>query len=201
MYCDDSRRLFDEGFIEDKLSDEAQNLRGMKYYVLQVNLRTGKHHKQVIAEAINSIYRKYQIKCVLLPIGRASGHDDQVILQKIHKRTLQSSIYIRHNNLFDTMFIIKNSVCYIGSSLHGAITAMSYYVPHTALTSRSMKLINYIDTWNTSEVECVNTSEKIEEFVHDSLYTGTSLNLRKIEDAKLKVWNYLDVLKDALLRE
>ena len=43
------------------------------------------------------------------------------------------------------MYLIANSKAYIGTSLHGAITSMSYAVPHVGLIVE--KLDAYLHTW------------------------------------------------------
>ena len=45
------------------------------------------------------------------------------------------------------MGLIKNSKCFIGTSLHGIITAMSFGIPYLCINNKQ-KLKNYIKDWD-----------------------------------------------------
>ena len=48
-------------------------------------------------------------------------------------------------NIYDIMWLIKHSALYVGTSLHGTITALSFEVPFVA--HGPVKLKNYLETW------------------------------------------------------
>jgi len=50
------------------------------------------------------------------------------------------------------MGLIANSQCFIGSSLHGCITAMSYCKPYLGV--EVSKTLNYIKDWGLGEDYC-----------------------------------------------
>lgn len=151
--------VFDNVGIEKNLTDKIKNeiLDLGEYYVLQVKNLIGKEIKNNLIEQIKLIYKLTGKKCVLLPIGYAQGHEDQIILGKIHKELVNETYLADKNNIYDTIFVIQHSMAYIGTSLHGAITAISYNIPHMALTNKIIKLNDFLRTWKTTPI--INTDE------------------------------------------
>lgn len=119
------------------------------YYVIQIARRYANEQSviEVLTHEIEDIYHRYQLPVVLCPIGTATGHEDQIPLAAIHKAVKTPSILIDNGSIFDIMAIIANSRLFIGTSLHGAITAMSFAVPNLALTLDVHKLTTYLRTW------------------------------------------------------
>ncbi len=122
------------------------------YYVLQVKNYIGKKIKNEIIQQIAEFYKRYHLKCVLMPIGYAQGHEDQIILKKIYKKTKHCSIFMGDNNIYQSVYILSKCKAYIGTSLHGAIISASYGIPHMALTNKIPKLIDYLETWKTTPI-------------------------------------------------
>lgn len=87
-------------------------------------------------------------KVVLLPIGYASGHDDLYLLQKVHKALPENTVLLHNLTLWEIMYVIMKSKIYFGTSLHGAITAMSYSVPHFGLNRKITKLDEFLKDWS-----------------------------------------------------
>lgn len=130
-----------------------------KYFILQVSEAASKGLIDTISEQIEEMYKKNGLKCILLPIGRASGHSDQIPLKQIEKK-VTTPIYIPdETNVFETAYIIKNSQFFCGTSLHGVITSISYGIPHMALTNKIGKLIRFMETWNTSPITFTSSKE------------------------------------------
>lgn len=124
-----------------------------KYFVLQVNKIIGLKNIESLTEEILKIEDKYDVKCILLPIGYAQGHEDTVPLSMInHKINNKKTVYFDYNNIYETLYILKNATLYIGTSLHGAITAISYGIPHFALTNKIKKLVDFLETWGTTDI-------------------------------------------------
>ena len=89
-------------------------------------------------------------RVVLLPIGLAGGHGDQLALKTIAKRlrenNLDCELPVEGLRVESIAKFIASADLFIGSSLHGAITSMAYGVPHVAL-DRVGKLTAYMSTW------------------------------------------------------
>ena len=69
------------------------------------------------------------------------NHDDHEALKAVQAKLRCPSVYFDA----DIMYLIANAKAYIGTSLHGAITSMSYAVPHVGLVVE--KLDAYLATW------------------------------------------------------
>lgn len=147
--------LITESEIKENVSAEIkENVERMKdFFVFQVNKKNGKNTKE-ISEQIKKIYKETGIKCILLPIGYAQGHEDNIVLKRIYDQIDDLDIVYmpNFNNIYETIYILKNSKLYIGTSLHGAITAISYNIPHIALTSNIKKLLDFLSTWKTTPI-------------------------------------------------
>ena len=140
--------------VSKKIKNDLKNIG--KYFVIQVKKNRGKYFWKDLTRQIEDIYYKLNLTCVLLPIGYAQGHEDQIILQKIKKQLSTKAILIEENSIFDTAFVISNSCAYIGTSLHGIITSISYSTPHMALTDTIVKQIDFLNTWKTTPIISTN---------------------------------------------
>lgn len=108
---------------------------------------------QNIAEQLFRISNDTKASILLLPIGRATGHEDHIPLEKLfnilkNKRTpcaIQDS-----TNVLDIMASIAFSKSYIGTSLHGAITSYSFGHKVCGIAIRKVKKLgNFVSTWMT----------------------------------------------------
>ena len=55
--------------------------------------------------------------------------------------------------MWDTMFLISKSACYMGTSLHGIITAQSFSVPYLLINETILKAVDYMDCWGVGSAE------------------------------------------------
>lgn len=154
-----SKVISDEVIIKKVEEEKKYQVRKLgKYIVIQMNAKVGLNLVNEIKEEIEKLYNKYKISCILLPIGRAPGHEDQLPLQQLNDQLSTPHYMPETNNIFETIYLIKSATMYCGTSLHGAITSISYCVPHTALTDKIPKLNAFLNTWDTTPVK--NTEPK-----------------------------------------
>ena len=120
-----------------------------------------------LIKQIKFIYKYLRLKTVLLPLGYAPNHEDLVTLERIFLKGNfnEECILIKNANIFDCAYVISHSKCYIGTSLHGAITAISYSIPHTSLVACNRKLINYMKTWKSTNIFFANVQNLISNIV------------------------------------
>jgi polysaccharide pyruvyl transferase WcaK-like protein len=146
----DTAILMSKVFPIDKLENEIKNqdILGINgdYLFLQVSVNKGPTDLVAFQKNINSIAGKKNLKVVCCPIGLALGHEDHIILKKLCS-TDSSWIYVEPSNLFEIMSLIANSSLYIGTSLHGLITAFSYLVPTFLINDILVKVNSFVDTW------------------------------------------------------
>ena len=163
----------------------------VKYFVLQVNKIIGLKNIESLTEEILKIEDKYDVKCILLPIGYAQGHEDTVPLSMInHKINNKKTVYFDYNNIYETLYILKNATLYIGTSLHGAITAISYGIPHFALTNKIKKLVDFLETWGTTDIIYSNV-DKISDNYEEIAQNYINFK-RKVETERKKMIKLVD---------
>ena len=119
---------------------------GKKYMVFQINKKIGEKKYKKICESLRACGQKLNIDICLCPIGYAPNHDDPEILKKMYQELGPGiSTLFGDNTIWDIMYLIAKSSFFIGTSLHGVITAMSYAVPYLGLYGK--KTQSYIKTW------------------------------------------------------
>lgn len=116
-----------------------------KYVYFQINKKTTVGKEALIAGQLDKIYQQEKMEICLCPIGKALNHDDHLALAVVKEKMESPATYFDADNIWDIMYLIANSKAYIGTSLHGAITALSYAVPHVGL--KVEKLEAYLNTW------------------------------------------------------
>ncbi|MGM0218359.1 polysaccharide pyruvyl transferase family protein [Enterococcus sp. AZ126] len=152
----DSAVIMSDIFPKDKLKgmvskeyrifEKKNNLK--KYLVFQIGKKYATNEKK-IAEQICSYCHQRKLSLILLPIGRAGMHEDPIPLRKIYEYCKNEiEVFLPENNtIFDTMFYIANAELFLGTSLHGNITAISYGVKAVGLDSRVKKLKYFLEEY------------------------------------------------------
>lgn len=126
------------------------------YICVQFVLSSYNQAPDIIINQINKLAAELNLPVMLLAIGRAYMHDDQVSLKQIAKGLKCPYILSCDDTIYEIMFKIANSKIFIGTSLHGNITALSYEVPHVGVNPNIFKLDSHLKTWESSTHEgCV----------------------------------------------
>ena len=177
--------IFTLEYLEGKISDSTKEFikENKEYIVIQSNnasLKNGKDKELV--EALNSIGARLKYKILLLPIGFAANHDDNIALEKVGKQLKVDYTHIKEHNIYDIMYLIGKGKFFAGTSLHGNITAMSYGVPHIGLNKEIKKLDMYLKTWDLKEQNgCISFNE-LNHKIDDLLKIDKESLLRKREE-------------------
>ena len=126
--------MFNRHFTEEdlrkyreKLSEENEFLK-KDYLVLQYG--TSLDYKK-IAKIVNRIAKDYGLEVILLTINYC--HQDQEIIEKIVKEFPEFKIIDRLLQPKEIMSVIAGAKYFLGTSLHGNVTAMSYGVKNLCL--------------------------------------------------------------------
>jgi hypothetical protein len=122
-----------------------------KYYSFQGAKRLLSGDISSIVEQIERVYRKTGYAPLFVPIGRAADHEDHIPLRKIFD-ALQSKgcacAFLNSEHVLDIMASLAFAHCYIGTSLHGAITTYSFGKKVVAIQSSNVpKLKDFLNTW------------------------------------------------------
>lgn len=131
------------------------------YVFFQLSLHKYGNNLNVIILELENILKNTLLSIVLCPIGTAEGHNDDVILKRInnHFTGNERVRYIDSPSIEEIIFLIKQSDCYIGTSLHGIITAMSYCVPYIGLNPTQKKIVSYLETWSIQPLREVYSTD------------------------------------------
>lgn len=193
----DSASIISRFFPEERLltlikKNSKEFVSNEKNYIcIQTNLNLFKENKSSFIEEIEKIVNSsHDIEVLLLPIGFATNHDDLIALRAIKRRFSEKVHLIEDLNIYDIMYLISKSKMFIGSSLHGNITAMSYCIPHIGI-GKKPKLESYLNTWDIREQNhCIKINE-IYMYFEKLLFINTKdLNNKKVEIENLVVENF-----------
>lgn len=147
-------KIFPLQEVRNQISIDPEYLKS-SYIVFQVNRSLGEQYISDICKNIRTIINDHNLKVYLCPIGFAKGHEDLVALKKIYRNINSGNIHLFENlNIWDIMSLIANSKGFVGSSLHGCITAMSYCRPYIGL--EVPKTLDYIRDWGLGDDFCAN---------------------------------------------
>jgi hypothetical protein len=131
-----------------------------EYFVFQINLDEAKRYgTKLIADALEETCSINKLKCLLVPVGYAPVHDDLIALEKIDDQTSRNVALLGEHGLFDITYAILSSCCFVGTSLHGAVVAGSYSVPHTSIKRSDTKTSGYLEAWQTTPIPAIAISE------------------------------------------
>ena len=205
--CPDSitaiSNIIPSDLINNNVQKDIKDMCNDSYFIVQVDERNSRDLIRIIAEQINTICEKCNINCILLPIGYAQGHEDQIALAKIYKNCNYERVkFTRKTNIYETLYILKNSTFFIGTSLHGIIISTSYCVPHMILTDRINKLIDYMKTWKTSPILYSDADQIFNNFckLYNNVDYKRKLKIKSKELIQL-VDNNFDRINDMIVKE
>src|SRR5690606_17406017 len=152
----DSAIILSDVFPKEKItkSKEVLNLhtKEEKYIFFQVSKARVKNNIDSIVKELEDLSTKSLHKILLCPIGTALGHEDHVVLKQIFDKLNCKKVFIEKPSIHDILFLIIHAELYVGSSLHGAISAMSYGVPYLTLDKRQTKIKSYLESWSIGEL-------------------------------------------------
>lgn len=150
----DSATVMSDLFPADRLlkmcrREVADYISGGRYLCFQCSLRACHGHIGEYAKQLYQLQRNHpELRILLLPIGFAANHDDPEAERLLRKATKARTDFLGELSIFEVMCLIAHAGLFIGTSLHGNITAMSYGVPHLGLVDRTnTKLSVYLETW------------------------------------------------------
>jgi len=165
-------KLFPFEKLQSMVSQETKEIIAQcdsGYLCFQVSDDHARDDIALICEQLTIISKKTGLAILLLPIGRAAGHEDQKTLMKI-KSHLQVPCFLpSENSVFDIMALISQAQVFAGTSLHGSITAMSFAIPYIGMTNRVPKLEAYLQTWAVPELSSCKPYKMLEIAVDHAL--------------------------------
>lgn len=149
------------------------------FFVFQIARHYVTDELPAIVEQLKKIHAQTGWSILLLPIGRAPGHEDDVVLKQIFDKLLLASIPVALQtspHVLDIMACLALSNAYIGTSLHGAISSYAYGNKVCGIaTARVPKLKNFLETWLSAADYAVCPSLDFAEAFSDLVLSGSSI--------------------------
>lgn len=152
-------------------------------------------------EEIIKQLRRYQERSnssvVLLPVGHC--HGDQEFLQSLAWRSGGAFKIARFSSIIDIMSVIAASDLFVGTSLHGNITAVSFGIPHLFGPLPVDKAAGLFSVMNLpSELKLCSWTE-MNDRIDFAVDLGRDFFAERAIEAKEKVYQVLDKLLRNLL--
>ena len=147
-------------------------------------------------EEIVTQFRRYQERTdslvVMLPIGNC--HGDHEFLQSLARRAGGALKYAGRCSVVDVIALIAASDLFVGTSLHGNITASSFGVPHVFGPLPVDKTGGFLSTMNLpAELKARSWSE-LNDLIDLAVGLGRDFFLERAWEAKARVYDVVDKL-------
>ncbi|MFC3198041.1 polysaccharide pyruvyl transferase family protein [Parapedobacter deserti] len=179
-------KFFPNAVLIERVSPAVRNYVAEKqgtYVFFQIKNNHAKNNENRIAQQLNAIAQESGMHLCLCPIGKALNHDDHLALQRIAPLLAHPCTVFDDVSIWDIMYLIANAGVYIGTSLHGAITAMSYAVPYVGVAVP--KLNSYLQTWGVAGINGIVALDGISEGFRQALRVDrTALHQSKEKQLK-----------------
>ncbi|WP_395344619.1 polysaccharide pyruvyl transferase family protein [Ningiella sp. W23] len=154
--------VIDDDFLKDKVRDTLINTCSCAFLCYQASPYKVKETPEQTASALKQIADARHEKVFLLPIGYASGHDDADYLKAVGDAFDGEVLFANDLNVWEIMYVIKHSKLFVGTSLHGVITAMAFNHPHFGLNPDITKVDSFLKDWSIAPF---NKAMRLEEIV------------------------------------
>lgn len=116
-------------------------------------------------DALRKIATSKNLVVKLCPIGYANGHDDIDFLREVQQASGGEFDLVEDLNIWEIMSVIRNSALFVGTSLHGVITSLSYSIPYIGLNRKVGKLDRFLCDWGFGNSKrCYSVEELPEVF-------------------------------------
>lgn len=149
--------------LSEECGQEINELRNQEYLCFQAAPQKVNATASECAEVLKALAERYGLQVVLCPIGYASGHDDYEFLHKVNEEAEGAFRLLYELNVWEIMSVIRYSKLFLGTSLHGIITSLSFAVPHIGINKNIRKLDKFLDDWSIgASARCYSMSEVLD---------------------------------------
>lgn len=189
--------IFPEEVLQKRINPELLPFLEKQYIFFQCNETIASRNLSRIVDELGTIREHFGCEICFCPIGTAAGHSDDIGLSRIYDQLQNTEIAkschkVENPSIYDIMWLIKHARLYVGSSLHGVITAMSFQVPYCGFCVE--KVWRYIETWG--DRQCF--SPQIDHLADSCIYAYTQSDSRASEIQKESVKVSFEKMKSFL---
>lgn len=180
---------FDAQDIENVFNNISSTLKlPTNYALFQINCHCPNYEPKDYLPHLRRIQEIVGASIVLMPIGYV--HNDTEVLQSIEDIS-DGEFKMIHTELTpkEMFSVIGHAKCFIGTSMHGCLTALMQFVPAVALNFSALTKIQGCLSMYHMEDNIVN---KIEEITPEMLFRKTDpIILRKLQTRIKEHFNYI----------
>ena len=130
------------------------------------------------------------VEVVALPLGYC--HGDHEFLQSLAKQSNGIVKYADVYSIFDMLAIIAASDVFVGTSLHGNITAFSFGIPHVFGPLPVAKAEGFLKITNLPVELKMRSWKELNDKIDEATMLGGDFFLTKAREAKARVYELID---------
>lgn len=187
--------------ISDIFKPSKVEIKDYIYFQLG-NFKYQNSYNQIVQQ-LENLLNNTNLNIVLGPIGLAKGHEDDKILRRIKSSLISSRVYYNSDySISNIINLISNSKLYIGTSLHGIITAKSYGIPYIGLNENQIKVVSYLKTWSIEELSkvypCNNFIPQVSYILENQKYLKSKIQI-KTNEQKQKYYEFSETMISKIL--
>jgi hypothetical protein len=130
------------------------------------------------------------VEVVALPLGYC--HGDHEFLHSLAKQSNGMVKYADVHSIFDMLAIIAASDLFVGTSLHGNITAFSFGIPHVFGPLPVAKAEGFLKITNLPLELKLRSWKELNETIDRAVMLGSDYFLNKAHEAKARVYELFD---------
>ena len=147
---------------------------------------------------LNRYREKHGGDVVLLPLGYC--HGDHEFLQSLSRRSDRALKYADVCSVTDMLAIIAASDLFVGTSLHGNITAFSFGIPHLFGPLPVAKAEGFLNVTNLPAELKLQSWRELNDKIDFALELGPQFFAERAREAKAIVKREVDQLRHDLLK-
>lgn len=155
---------------------------------LQSQPYPGFQEADIISE-LRRYKQKRDVDVVALPLGYC--HGDHEFLQSVARQSSGMIKYADVYSIFDMLAIIAASDVFVGTSLHGNITAFSFGIPHVVGPLPVAKTIGFLKIVNLPAELRMGSWNELNEKIEGAVMLGSDFFLDRAAAAKLRSYQLL----------
>jgi hypothetical protein len=158
----------------------------------------GFHEDDILSE-LKLYKQRREIDVIALPLGYC--HGDHEFLQSLAKRSRGMVKYAAVDSIFDMLAIIAASELFIGTSLHGNITAFSYGVPHVFGPLPVSKAEGFLRVANLPGDLKMRSWNELNDRSDVAMVLGREFFRQKAQEAKARTYQVIDEFMNVLIEK
>lgn len=170
-----------------------------KYVFIQVSKYKHLDSLEEIRKQLEILNSENGLNILLCPIGTAGGHEDHIPLLEIYnKLQVKNKYFVENPNVLEIMSLIANASLYVGTSLHGIITSMSFGVPYVGINKSQVKLQAYVETWGLDNLGEIQHPKDFISYAQRALSVSQFAILEESKTAKEVYYDHVEKMHQIL---